>query len=95
MSRYIVEPDWEDDIYDNEPYVTDDGMIIAVQSATLRDTQGRHTYPHGAYRIVMGKNGNLKPLKGKGGTVPFKGESAWSDAARLFRDTVIAYERAR
>lgn len=52
---------------------------------------GQYTYAEGAVRIVdarlVDKAGNMKPaVRGKGGTVPFVGEVAWSDGERLLRD---------
>lgn len=97
MSRYTIVSEWELDTYDNDPVVID-GKVVAVQSATLKDTQNGHEYRQGAYRVVVGQNGvmgSMKPIKGKGGTVPFKGETAWSDAARLFGDTVLNLRYAR
>lgn len=65
---------------------------FVTQSAMIKDTATGRTYVEGAFRVV--KNG--KPVKtGKGGTVPFYGESAWCDAERLARDLALAEEYAR
>ena len=78
MSRYKVTGEW-----------TVDGCLgprdmFFVQFAEATDTKNGDVYQAGAYRVV---DANGKPaVKGKGGTVPFYGESAWSYAASLSRD---------
>ena len=99
MSRYTVTSEWVTDEHDrpavvvNEYDETKDAVFeatYAIQSADLTDSRGGHVYRFGAYRVVR----NGKPAKrGKGGTIPFMGESAWSDAARLFDDIVFAAQR--
>lgn len=91
-NRYEVLKDtWENDNHDDEPYVyhtyddeTGETTVhtIQVQSATLRDTRTGTEYRQGAYRILH----DGKPIKGKGGTHPFIGETAWSDCSRAFGD---------
>lgn len=76
MSRYKVVSEWTMDSAYPEG--------IEVQSATIEDTKSGHQYREGAFRVLR----KGKPVKtGKGGTVPFYGESAWSDAERLAMDT--------
>lgn len=59
-----------------------------VQTADLTDTRNGNVYTYGAYRIVDTRTG--KPaIRGKGGTVPFKGECAWMDAERLASDLAL------
>lgn len=66
-----------------------------VQSAQITDTHGGHVYAEGAFRVVDAAK-DMKPAKtGKGGTVPFYGESAWSDAQRLAGDLWTARRFAR
>ena len=61
---------------------------FSIQVADIIDQRNGRTYVEGAHRVV---DANLKPAKiGKGGTVPFIGESAWSDAERLLRDLALA-----
>lgn len=48
-------------------------------------TDGIRTYEQGCYRIIRLSTG--KPaVRGKGGSVPFIGETAWSAAERLLTD---------
>lgn len=91
MSRYKVVSEWVDDSYDNDPVTWETyneetneytRHTLKVQSADIQDSQGGRVYQSGAYRVVL----DGKPVKGKGGTTPFFGETAWSDAARLFSD---------
>lgn len=56
---------------------------LAVQCAAITDTRTGTVYPSGAYRVV--RDGR-PAVRGKGGTVPFIGECAWSDADRLVAD---------
>lgn len=79
MSRYKVVSEWSMDSTYPEG--------IEVQSATIEDTKNGQQYREGAFRVLR----NGKPVKtGKGGTVPFYGESAWSAAERLAMDTWFA-----
>jgi hypothetical protein len=56
-----------------------------IEATDALDTKTGHVYSWGAYRVVDRETG--KPVKrGKGGTVPFYGESAWSAAQRLADD---------
>lgn len=67
---------------------------FTIQVADIQDTRGGHVYSEGAHRVVVTATG--KPAKvGKGGTVPFMGECAWSDAQRLLGDLAIAERFAR
>lgn len=65
----------------------------AAQVADLLDKRTGRTYVEGAFRIIDSRTG--KPVKGKGGTSPFAGETAWSDAERLLRDLAFAERYAR
>jgi hypothetical protein len=59
------------------------------QSAQIQDTKTGTLYSEGAYRVIDSRTG--KPAKkGKGGTVPFFGETAWNDADRLLADLATA-----
>jgi len=89
--RYKVTSEWRDDSRDNDPVTwetydedTNEYTLhtLKVQVADIQDTKNGQTYRDGAYRVVQ----DGKPIKGKGGTTPFFGECAWSDAARLFGD---------
>lgn len=65
------------------------GSTVTLECADLQDGHGR-LFTDGAYRVKV----DGKAVKGKGGTHPFKGESAWSDGERLFDDTVFALRRS-
>lgn len=66
-----------------------------TQSADITDQVNGQVYQSGAFRVVDAAN-DMKPAKtGKGGTVPFYGESAWSDANRLAGDLWTARQYAR
>jgi hypothetical protein len=81
-ARYTIEGPWEDQGTNGS---------FTTQAATLVDSQGGYRYDQGAWRVV---NADGKPaVKGKGGTVPFKGETAWSHAAALCRD--LAFKEMR
>jgi len=85
-ARYTIEGPWEDQGTSGS-FTTQ----AATQAATLVDTRGCYRYDQGAWRVV---NADGKPaVKGKGGTVPFKGETAWSHAASLCRD--LAFKEMR
>lgn len=87
MSRYKVEGSWHDRDY--QPY---EGFII--QHADARDTKIGTLYWSGAYRVLDAET--RKPAKrGKGGTVPFYGETAWNDAERLASDLYFDRRFAR
>lgn len=61
-----------------------------VQVADLTDTRSGRVYVDGAARVVSAANG-MKPVsRGKGGSIPFRGENAVSDAARLALDLAHA-----
>lgn len=76
MARYKVTTEFEDDT-PWPPFMT--------QTADIVDTVNGDTFRQGAYRVIDLRTG--KPAKtGKGGTVPFFGETAWSDADRLASD---------
>lgn len=82
--RYKVHSAWSDE--------TTTGRFT-VQAADALDTRTGHVYRDGAYRVVDTETG--KPAKrGKGGTVPFYGETAWNDSRRLAEDLVWAERRA-
>lgn len=90
MSRYKLVSEWVDA---NEP---EDFGPYTVQEADIQDTKSStgYVYVAGAKRVVWKHNG--KPAKvGKGGTVPYYGEFAWSDANRLARDLYWAHRMRR
>lgn len=75
MARYKADATWDaEERFGN--YVT--------QSTDATDTKNGQVYREGAWRVCDGRTG--KPVTGKGGTTPFFGESAWSDAQRLASD---------
>ena len=79
MSRYKVSSPWTIDDESYAPFV--------VESADIVDTRNGDVFRDGAIRVVVAG----KPaLRGKGGTVPFYGECAWSDARRLAGDLALA-----
>ena len=95
MSRYSVCSGWtKEETYEVHVYDEDKDAtfahVYATEFADIKDSKNGDTFRNGAYRVT--KNG--KPIKtGKGGTVPFYGEMAWADAARLFNDEVFAARR--
>ncbi len=79
-NRYEVTGPWSADARFGD-FITQDAPIKDKLTGTL--------YPGGAFRVVDGRTG--KPAKkGKGGTVPFYGETAWMDAERLANDLAMA-----
>lgn len=76
MSRYkVTERPW---FAENDQYAP---FIVEVTDCV--DTRNGTVYADGAYRVTI----NGKPAKrGKGGTVPFYGETARSYADRLAND---------
>ena len=64
-----------------------------VQEADTLDARTGETYRLGASRVIDRRTGKAAKV-GKGGTVPFYGESAWSDAERLMRDLEFAEANA-
>ncbi len=68
----------------------DQNSGLALESCDILD-DGR-PMTQGAYRITL--NG-LPFKKGTGGTVPFKGESAWMDGERSYGDAVLASRLTR
>lgn len=73
MSRYRILAPWSDDHTVGE---------FVVQCADLVDERGT-VFREGAWRVL---DFDRHPVKGKGGTHPFKGETAWSDAERKASD---------
>ena len=59
---------------------------ITIEHADLLDTRSGDIFRQGAFRVLV----DGKPVKGKGGSTPFIGETAWSDAERLARDLYFA-----
>lgn len=80
MSRYTPNSPWTID-----QHAEIDDVRVTIESADALDKQSGTTYREGAFRVLVGG----KPVKGKGGTVPFYGESAWSAADRLFSDITL------
>lgn len=97
MARYTVCSNWQTDFRDRDPFTVsgydDDDRewteTYAIQIADLKDTRDGHVYRAGAYRIIR----NGKAISGKGGTTPFLGETAWSEASRKFDDLVLEARR--
>lgn len=79
MARYKVISEWSADSRFGR---------FTVETADIRDTKGGREYARGAYRVVD-ENGKAA-VRGKGGTAPFFGESAWCGAERLARDLAFA-----
>ena len=83
MSRYTVHAPWEREAT---------FWPFAVEVAAMTDNVTGTVYRNGAYRVTDVRTD--KPARrGKGGTVPFKGETAWSDADRLAQDLMFAARR--
>lgn len=77
MGRYRVHGPWRERSFQPGP-----GFI--VEYADALDTKTGTVYEAGAYRVRSQLTG--KPVRGKGGTHPFYGETAWCDADRLASD---------
>lgn len=78
-NRHIVSSAW-----------TADSLFgsFLVQEADITDPRTGIVYTYGAKRVVDTRTG--KPaVRGKGGTVPFMGETAWMDAERLASDLAL------
>ena len=84
-TRYTVVPPWT---------LSRTYWPFRVEVADLLDTRSGRTYVDGAQRVVDERT-NKPAKRGKGGTVPFKGETAWSDAERLAQDLMFAERYAR
>lgn len=101
--KYRVVTEWRLD-HENHPYHYQDENdvmhVLFVQMADVKQDGDTFIWCGGAYRIMrhtFDEDGNVistKPYKvGKGGTVPWIGESAWADAARTFSDEVFKVRR--
>lgn len=77
MARYSINGSWS---------VESDSHGVRLECADLRDDLRGDVFRDGAYRVLV----DGKPIRGKGGTVPFKGESAWSDGERKASDLRLA-----
>lgn len=87
-SRYAVVSPWSPVAFS----VVVEGFEI--QEADVQDTRTGRVYSGDARRVVRTDTG--KPaVRGKGGSVPFIGESAWSNAERLFHDLALAKRYGR
>lgn len=86
MNRYKIQGEWSEDSRIG---------IFVIQSADIIDVKTGHQYREGAFRVMRKVQDGIGPItlkpakKGKGGTVPFFGETAWSDAERLARDLAL------
>lgn len=85
-ARYSIEGPWElaERLVLNDGYAGETYVLGKVETATLVDTRGGYRYDRGAYRVTSKVPGIR--------TKTFRGESAWSDAARYADDV---YEAAR
>ena len=78
-ARYTVVGTWHDHDSTYFPFI--------VQAADLFDNRSKQTYRNGAMRVVV----DGKPaVRGKGGTTPFKGETAWYAAESLARSLQVS-----
>lgn len=86
--RYVIGNDWANIAFDE--YETWGGDVIRVETdtATLTDTRGGYTYPHGARRVTVKMRG------GKKRTRTFIGETAYNDAKRWADDVVWGLRRS-
>jgi hypothetical protein len=86
MSRYSIEGPWElaETLVLNDGYAGESYVLGKVETATLVDGTGGYRYEQGAYRVTSKVPGIR--------TKTFRGESAWSNAARYADDV---YEAAR
>jgi hypothetical protein len=76
MVRYRVQGEWHDDQVVGE---------FITQYADALDHKTGTVYTQGAYRVV--RRGDRSPaVRGKGGSVPFWGEMAWSQSWNLADD---------
>jgi hypothetical protein len=86
MARYKVSSPWT---FSNISFGD-----FHVQEADITDTKTGDVFRDGASRVVDCSHPDERlhrAVKGKGGTTPFFGESAWSDAQRLASD--LYYKR--
>lgn len=67
---------------------------FALQIADVVDERTSRVHTDAARRVVRRSTGKAA-VRGKGGTVPFIGESAWSLGANLFNDLCTKEEHAR
>lgn len=91
MSRYKVCSPWSvDPTVRGGEYDDDKGIhVVEVENADAQDTKTGDVYREGAFRVTV----DGKPVRGKGGSTPFYGEMAWSDAQRLAYDLVVGRPR--
>jgi hypothetical protein len=83
-ARYTVIGAWHDHDSTYFPFI--------VQAADLFDNRSKQTYRDGAMRVVF----DGKPaVRGKGGTTPFKGETAWAFAESLARSLQVSERYVR
>lgn len=89
--RYVVCSDWRSQGDTGVCSFDDRWVSVVTEVADVRDTRGGRVYRSGAWRVVI--DGHL--VRGKGGSVPFIGETAWMHAERLAGDiaTAIRYGR--
>lgn len=82
MKRYTLASNWQV----THRFVLRDDRVMELQSADIETPDGFYHYG-GAYRITL----DGKPYKkGKGGTVPWWGETAWSLSMGAFNDLTWA-----
>lgn len=94
-ARYHVEGEWTEvravNVRNRNAYMADHDVApvrFAIQEADLRDTRDGHLYRNGAKRITR----DGKPIRGKGGTHPYFGETAWYQADAKLDDVTWAHE---
>lgn len=88
MSRYKVTSEW----HGGKSATAGGGTVyFQIEVADIIDTKSGVRYEDGAFRVT--RNGR-PAIVGKGGTVPFFGETAWADAERLFNDLVLKARHA-
>ena len=67
---------------------------FSAQVADIRDKRTGATYRDGAYRVIDVRT-DKAAVRGKGGTHPFYGETAWMGAARLVGDLDLKERMSR
>lgn len=92
--RYEITSPWED-VDRSVFWVGSDTENHAIEliheTANIRDTQGSYEYRRGAHRVYAT---HLLSQKSAKRVKTFYGESAWSDAARLYGDIYHEYRMA-
>lgn len=74
-----------------EKHTVHQELAYELQCADIVDTRNGQRFNDGAWRVQI----NKRSVKGKGGTSPFLGETAWSRGEMLYADLVTQARFAR